>query len=185
MSRTYQAYDDVTSLIAESGMSFTPTISIYVGWDYMLANHSDYIEDERVKKLESPFAIGGMASAIKSARENMELAKQKFDNAAGMIRDIHAKGGLVVAGTDGPIIPYGLGLHIELLGYEEAGLSPLDVLRTATMNNAKVLGASDQLGSIEKGKLADLVILSENPLISVRKSCKYGICPMLRPALFG
>ena len=87
-----------------------------------------------------------------------------------MVADVHRKGGLVVAGTDAPIIPQGIGLHIELENYQDAGLTPLEVLRTATINNAIGLNAQSDLGTIEVGKLADMVIVEENPLEDIRNA---------------
>jgi imidazolonepropionase-like amidohydrolase len=58
----------------------------------------------------------------------------------------------------------GLSLHEELAMLVDAGLTPLDALRTPTVNAARVLGMTDSLGTIEAGKLADLVLLDANPL---------------------
>src|SRR4029450_7816902 len=68
-------------------------------------------------------------------------------------------GGRVTAGTDAPINPYGLSLLMELENYVAGGLTPVEVLRTATKVPAEAMGVGDKLGSIEIGKLADLVIL--------------------------
>ena len=87
-----------------------------------------------------------------------------------MLTDINKKGGNIVAGTDSPIIPYGFGLHVEMEAYQLAGLTPFETLQTATINAAKGLGAEDDLGSIEVGKLADILILNENPLDDVRNT---------------
>ena len=64
--------------------------------------------------------------------------------------------------------------HEELVRLVEAGLTPLEALRTATLNPARVLGLSDSLGSIEPGKLADLVLLDANPLENIRNTQKIG-----------
>jgi imidazolonepropionase-like amidohydrolase len=73
-------------------------------------------------------------------------------------------GALVTAGTDVPFVPPGPGLHVELALYVEAGLSPAEALRTATLDAARALGYASELGSIEAGKLADLVVLDGDPL---------------------
>jgi imidazolonepropionase-like amidohydrolase len=57
---------------------------------------------------------------------------------------------------------------LELL--VEAGLTPLEALRTATINPARVLGLADSLGSVEVGKLADLVLLDADPLADIRNT---------------
>jgi imidazolonepropionase-like amidohydrolase len=61
----------------------------------------------------------------------------------------------------------GLSLHEELALLVEAGLTPLEAVRTATVNPAKVLGMADSLGTIEADKLADLVLLDANPLADI------------------
>jgi imidazolonepropionase-like amidohydrolase len=63
-------------------------------------------------------------------------------------------------------------LHEELARLVEAGLTPLASLQAATRNPAHVLGLADSLGSIEPGKLADLVLLDANPLDDIRNTQK-------------
>jgi imidazolonepropionase-like amidohydrolase len=71
----------------------------------------------------------------------------------------------MLAGTDTgfPFVLPGFGLHEELKYLVAADLSPLEALRTATINPATYLGKQSKLGSVEKGKLADLVILNSDP----------------------
>ena len=61
----------------------------------------------------------------------------------------------------------GLSLHQELVLLADAGLTPLEALRTATLNPARVMGLADSLGTIEVGRLADLVLLDANPLADI------------------
>jgi imidazolonepropionase-like amidohydrolase len=61
----------------------------------------------------------------------------------------------------------GFSLHEELVLLVGAGLTPLEALRTATLNPARVLGLADSLGTVEAGKLADLVLLEGNPLADI------------------
>ena len=61
----------------------------------------------------------------------------------------------------------GISLHEELRLLVQAGLTPLEALRTATLNAARVLYLADSLGSIDAGKLADLVVLDANPLADI------------------
>jgi len=168
MTPTFHAYDDVTSLIAASRMSFTPTIGIYVGYDYMLAQDPTILDDPRLQTFESGRTVAGALEAIRRVQSEPELWLHNFDNAARMIKDVHDKGGLVVSGTDGPILPFGFGLHMELECYQEAGLSPYQVLRTATVNGAEVLGLADQLGSVAVDHLADLLIIDAHPLEDIK-----------------
>ena len=86
------------------------------------------------------------------------------------LKAIAAGGGTLIAGTDSPIVPYGLGLHVELESYVHAGLTPFQALQTATVNAAQALGIGNEIGTIEPGKLADLTFLGGDPLIDIRNT---------------
>ena len=64
----------------------------------------------------------------------------------------------------------GFSLHDELANFVEAGFTPMESLQTATSNPAKFLGMEDRLGSIDAGKIADLVLLKANPLEDIRNT---------------
>lgn len=80
----------------------------------------------------------------------------------------------ILAGTDdsNPYSFVGFGLHDELALLVDAGLSPLEALRAATLNPAKFFDRLDSLGTIEKGKLADLVLLDADPLADIRNTTR-------------
>ena len=80
-----------------------------------------------------------------------------------------------MAGTDtdaGVHIFPGFSLHQELVLFQRAGLTPMQALQTATLNPAKFMGRTADLGTVEKGKLADLVILDEDPLTDIANTQK-------------
>jgi imidazolonepropionase-like amidohydrolase len=86
---------------------------------------------------------------------------------------LHDEAGVtLLAGTDVgvPLQVPGTGLHEELVRLVEAGLTPLSALQTATLNPARVLGLADSLGTVEAGKLADLVLLDGNPVEDIRNT---------------
>jgi imidazolonepropionase-like amidohydrolase len=89
-------------------------------------------------------------------------------------RLLYGAGVTLLAATDVgvPLQVPGLSLHRQLLRLNEAGLTPLEALRTATLNPARVLSLTDSLGTIEAGKLADLVLLDGNPLADIRNTQK-------------
>jgi len=85
------------------------------------------------------------------------------------VRKIHDAGGILVAGTDQTTGP---ALHRELELLADAGISPLNIIRIATLNGAVFLGKEDDLGSVEKGKIADLVLLGADPTADIRNAAQ-------------
>jgi hypothetical protein len=95
--------------------------------------------------------------------------RMKLQRSLRVIRMMHRAGVKFMAGTDAgnPYIYPGFSLHEELALFVKAGFTPMEALQTATRNPAKFLGMLDSLGTIEKGKLADLVLLEANPLDNI------------------
>jgi imidazolonepropionase-like amidohydrolase len=85
---------------------------------------------------------------------------------------LHSGQSAIVAGTDAPNMPGGVGLQGEIELYVRGGMTPVEALQTATINAAKALGADADLGSIEAGKLADMVIIDGNPLTDIKDTRK-------------
>ena len=82
----------------------------------------------------------------------------------------------LLAGTDVSVtwmVP-GFSLHEEMQSLVRAGLTPLEALQTATINPAKFLGEADSLGTIEPGRIADLVLLDANPLQDISNTARIG-----------
>jgi len=77
-----------------------------------------------------------------------------------------AEGGRVATGGHGD--PVGIGTHMQLWAFVEGGMPPLEAIRAATLRGAEVLGLDQDLGSLEVGKLGDLLILEGNPLENIR-----------------
>jgi len=80
----------------------------------------------------------------------------------------------ILAGTDdiNPYVVPGFSLHDELVLLVESGLTPMQALQAATLNPAKFFNQLDSLGTVEKGKFADLVLLNANPLEDIRNTTK-------------
>lgn len=98
-----------------------------------------------------------------STREYREKVFKKYQELTAVL---HKAGVPLLAGTDAnePFVPAGSGLLQELEVMVESGLPPAAVLKAATLNNARALKQEKDLGSVEPGKLADLVLLNANPL---------------------
>ena len=86
------------------------------------------------------------------------------------VNEYKNRGGRVTAGSDSGFIfqLYGFAYIRELELLQEAGFHPLEVIRSATLNGAEALGVADQIGSIEIGKQADMILVSENPLKNLK-----------------
>jgi imidazolonepropionase-like amidohydrolase len=99
-----------------------------------------------------------------------------FEKRLVLVRAMHRAGIPMLAGTDAAWgVPYtyaGFSLHDELELLVRAGLTPLESLQTATLNPARFLGRTQDLGTIEKGKLADMVMLTASPLEDIHNTQK-------------
>jgi imidazolonepropionase-like amidohydrolase len=91
-----------------------------------------------------------------------------FQKHAQSMKSIVTNGGLAGIGSHGQL--QGLGYHWELWSVGSGGMSPMQALQTATIFGATALGLDKELGSLETGKLADLVIMDANPLSNIRNT---------------
>jgi imidazolonepropionase-like amidohydrolase len=105
-------------------------------------------------------------------RADLDNARKNFAGDLKLVGHMHRAGVPLLAGTDAPfpLVAPGLSLHEELALLVEAGLSTAEALRTATLNPARCLGREKDLGTVDAGKLADLVLLSGDPLADVRNT---------------
>ncbi len=95
-----------------------------------------------------------------------------------LVRDMHAAGVEFLAGTDtspNNPVPTGTGLHDELALLVESGFTPMEALQTATRNPARYFGTLKDMGTIETGKLADMVLLYADPLEDIRNTKKISL----------
>jgi hypothetical protein len=107
-----------------------------------------------------------------------EAAVEGFRKEQQFVGMCNQAGVRIIAGTDGPnigrLMP-GFGLHRELELLVASGLTPLQALRAATSTAAEALGKEHELGTIERGRLADLVVLDANPLARVQNLRKINL----------
>ena len=96
--------------------------------------------------------------------------KKNFDLWMTFVNEYKNRGGRVTTGSDSGFIfqLYGFAYVRELELLREAGFHPLEVIRSATLNGAEALKMDDQIGSIEVGKLADMVLVDSNPLENLK-----------------
>jgi imidazolonepropionase-like amidohydrolase len=144
-----------------------PTLA--VAWGDAAAD--SLLADTGATRLVTPRALEAWRGIAGEATDGYRrLARARFDNAVATVRLVHAAGLPLLAGTDvgNPYVVAGWSLHRELELLVEAGLTPLAALQTATLNPARFLEATDSLGSVAEGKLADLVLLDANPLVDIR-----------------
>jgi len=108
-------------------------------------------------------------------RDPLSLRREYFADNLKMVGAMHHAGVPYMAGTDaapGVYIMPGFSLHDELANLVEAGFTPMEALQAATSNPAKFLGIESSLGSIEPGKIADLVLLRADPLVDIQNTQK-------------
>jgi hypothetical protein len=167
LSDTNRAYQDVVEVLAKSGMTLTPTIGIQGGFAARVTGDKTLLFDRRLALF--PVGVVGRLTDLAGAPPNPSL-DDRIKNYEQTLKAIAAGGGRIIAGTDAPIDPYGLGLHVELESYVHAGLTPFQALQAATINSARALGLDAYLGTIEPGKVADLTFLAGNPLDDIRNT---------------
>src|SRR6202040_196909 len=116
------------------------------------------------------------AGIIKDLDTDPLPVRQKVvEHELDIVKKLNQAGVQFLAGTDTPagvdVLP-GFSLHLELRRFIAAGFTPMEALQTATINPAKFLGRQDDFGTVEKGKIADLVLLDANPLDDIANTQK-------------
>lgn len=164
-----RSYQDVIALLTSSNMTLTPTMVIQGGFGLMNLRDASWLDDPRAVAFVPEGTRQSVRSAIEKERggdltARNTLMKHQGDTVLAVTRG----GGRIVAGTDSPINPFGIALHVELELYVFSGLTPFEALQTATVYAADALGVGAELGTVEPGKLADLVIVDGNPLADIR-----------------
>ena len=145
-----------------------------------LLDVSDFSADTRVKYVPGPWKNKTWKRFKEEitqgyGADDIATRKKFVDKELEVVRMLHKAGVPFLAGTDTPagvhIFP-GYSLHEELQRFVAAGFTPLEALQTATLNPARFFGMEGQLGTIEGGKLADMVLLSANPLENIANTQK-------------
>jgi hypothetical protein len=153
-----------------------PTMTVNRGIAYM--NDSNLLKDPRLQYL-SPFVTAAWNPVtdfrFKSwTAETFAWYRQEFDLKMKILKAIYETGIPILAGTDFPN-PYclpGFSLHDELQWMVKAGIPAVAALQTATINPARYLGKQATYGSVAVNKIADLVLLDQNPLTDISNTTK-------------
>jgi Amidohydrolase family len=172
---------DIVDIIGKAGMMWAPQLSANGGFQASYENDRTMFRDARlalfpVRVVERYKRLGVTAPSLVD-KQNLIRLEDSLKPRHEALKAIVAAGGRVVAGTNAPNAEmpggdmlYGLSLHTEMEQLVLAGMTPLRALQAATITAADALGVSDAIGTIEVGKLADLVFLGGDPLQDIRKT---------------
>ena len=162
-------YKDVLSLWSNSKTGYTPTLIVNYGGmngEMFFYEESNVWENETLLKYTPRYVIDTRS------RHRIKIPRKEYENGhiltSKTVTDLSKMGVKVNLGAHGQL--QGLGAHWELWMLHQGGMSNLEALKAATINGAEYIGIGDELGTLEVGKLADLIILDKNPLENIRHS---------------
>jgi imidazolonepropionase-like amidohydrolase len=153
------ALAETARFLKEQGTVMDPTLS----WGELLGRSARTpIASFQPGFPKIPFPLRRLFESANAGEIDPEAARAKVERGLRIVGELHRAGVPIVAGTDEGIPGHSLHREIEL--YVEAGMSPLDAIRSATAVPARAMGLDSELGTVEAGKRADLVVLDANPL---------------------
>jgi imidazolonepropionase-like amidohydrolase len=165
----WPVYKDVKSLWNGSRSGYTPTLIVSYGTQWGENFWYDRTDVWKNSHLLS-FTPQSIIDARSRRRTTSEYGDYGHIEISKYVKQIADGGTKVNLGSHGQI--QGLGAHWELWMLVQGGMTPLQAIRCTTTNGASYLGMEKEIGSLETGKLADLIVLNENPLDDIRNSEK-------------
>ena len=172
-------YKDVVQLYGSTQITYTPTLLVVYGgpWgENYWYEHENVYNDAKLRRFTPYEELA--AKSRRRVRSSFPGAgnaggwfmdeEYNFPLVAKAVNDIVKAGGHIGVGSHGQL--NGLGYHWEMWSIAKGGMTPRDVLRCATIFGAEGIGLQKDVGSIEVGKMADLVILDGNPLQDIRNT---------------
>lgn len=169
MLATYDAKKcfELFKLFAKNQTYNTPTAVLHRGLTFY--DDNDFLNSPSFKYIPAAQMKEWSESQQVDRFHDASTRRQLFAKLLEIIGEMHRAGVPILAGTDNnnPFVVPGFFLHDELEFFVKAGMTPFQALETATKNPAKYLGLTKTQGTIEKGKIADLVLLDANPLDSI------------------
>jgi hypothetical protein len=160
-------YRDVVEVFAQSGIGYTPTLLVNYGGPFaenFFYETTEVHDDPKLRHFTPHPLIDSKTRRRQWFREDEYAYPKTAAEAAKIIR----AGGRVGIGSHGQL--QGLGYHWEMWALSSGGLSPMEVLRAATLHGAEIIGIAEDVGSLEPGKRADLVVLEKNPLEDIKNT---------------